>query len=453
MSTAMTWKEADLDSPGKLGKYMVGVIGCGKTGLSTACLFANAGFRTTCADFDQYAISLIKKGKGAFAEPQLTKLLKKHVKTGHLSATNQVKEAVLKSDVIILAVAPSVDRKRKPDYSQMEKACKEIGMGLRSGSLVIVESAAGPGATETLFREAFEKTSGLKAGKDFGLAYSRPSALHFVSQDTASHPRIVGALDEQSLRAACLVLNSITKVKLIKVKNMKTADAISLFQTIHRDVYHALANELAYFCEKAGVDFLECQRAISAQISDSMPIPDVTTGYFSIEPYLLFEEAENADAELRLATQARKINEEMLGHAVHLTREALRYCGKGLKRARITVLGVSGHVNLKDMNHFFAKDLAITLSKSGAQVRVYDPFFSPKELAEMGYHAESTLGKSVEGADCLIMVVGHDRFRRLNLRRIRFLMRKPAAIIDVCNIVDADDARKQDFTYLGIGRK
>jgi len=453
MPTAMTWKETDVDTHEKRGKYTISVIGCGKTGLSTACLFANAGFKTVGAETNPYVISLIKKGKAPFVEQRLNKLIKKHAKGERLTVTKHVKEAVSKGDVIMFAVSTPTDPKKKPDYSHMEKTCIEMGMGLRSGSLVIVESAVGPGVTETFFKESLEKASGLRAGTDFALAYSPISALsHYTFQEIATRPRVVGALNEQSLRVACLVLSFITKAEIISVRNIKTAEAINLFESVYGDVNNALANELAHFCEKAGIDFLECQKAISARLPCSMPIPDLTTGYLSSEPYLLFEEAENTDAELRLVTQARKINEEMLNRTVHLTRDALRSCGKSVRRARILVLGVSGRANVKEVSHFFVRDLVTTLNKKGARVRVYDPFFSLKELAELDYQVERTLGKSVEGADCLLIVVGHDRFKRLNLRRIKFLVRKPAAIVDVCNVIDPDYARKEGFTYLGVGR-
>jgi len=453
MSTAMNWKETDVDTQEKRGKYTISVIGCGQTGLSTACLFTEAGFKTVCADSNQYFVSLIKKGNAPFAVQGLTQLIKKYTKVERLTVANQVKEAVSKGDVIVFDVSAPIDQKKKPDYSHIEKACKEMGIGLRSGSLVIVESTVGPGVTETLFKETLEKTSGLRAGTDFGLAYSPISALpHHTFQDITTRPRVVGALNEQSLRIACLVLSLITKAEIIKVKNIKTAEAINVFESVYWDLNHALANEIAHFCEKAGIDFLESQKALTARLPYSMLIPDVTTGYFSPEPYLLLEEAENTEAELRLATQARKINEEMLNHTVHLTRDALKSCGKPVRRARISVLGVSGRANIKEVNHHFARNLVTALTKSGARVRVYDPFFLPKELAELDFQVEKTLGKSVEGADCLLIVVGHDRFKRLNLRRIKFLVRKPAAIVDVCNVIDPNNARKEGFTYRGLGR-
>jgi len=453
MSTAMAWKETDLDSPNKRGRYTISVIGCEKAGLSTACLLAEAGFKTVVADFNPYTIGLIKKGKAPFVEQALAKLIKKHIKTERLKASNRIKETIAQSDVIIFSIPTPLDQKKKPDYSQIEKACKEMGMGLRTGSLVIVESAVGLGVTEIFFKEGLEKAAGLKAGTDFGLAYSPVGALpRYTLQNSITCPRVVSALNEQSLRVACLVLSLITKAGTIKVRNMKTAEAINLFESVYHDVNNALANELAHFCEKAEIDFLECKEAIGRRLPNSLPIPDATTAYFSSEPCLLFEEAENTEAQLRLAKEARKINEDILNHTFHLTRNALRSCGKTLRSAKVSVLGVSAGANVKEADHYFVRNLVAKLSKSGARVRVYDPFFSTKELAELDFQAERTLGKSVEGSDCLLITVGHDRFRRLNLRRIRFLMRKPAAIVDVCNVIDPSDARRESFIYCGIGR-
>jgi len=453
MSTAMAWKETDVDSSDKRGKYTISVIGCGKTGLSTACFLAEVGFKTVVADFNPYTIGLIKKGKAPFVEQALAKLIKKHIKTECLKVSDRVKEAVAQGDVIIFSISTPLDKK-KPDYSQIEKACKEMGMGLRSGSLVIVESAVGPGVTETFFKEWLEKASGLKAGTDFGLAYSPVSALpRYTLQDSTTRPRIVGALNEQSLRAACLVLSMVTKAGTIKVRNIKTAEAINLFESVYHDVNNALANELAHFCEEAGIDFLECQEAVGRRLPNSMPISDATTAYFMSEPCLLFEEAENTDAQLRLVKEARRVNEDMLNRTFHLTRNALRSCGKTVRNARVSVLGVSARANVKEADHYFVRNLVTKLSKSGTRVRVYDPFFSMKELAELDFQAERTLGKSVEGSDCLLITVGHDRFRRLNLRRIRFLMRKPAAIVDVCNVINPSHARREGFIYCGIGRR
>jgi len=271
-------------------------------------------------------------------------------------------------------------------------------------------------------------------------------------QEIATRPKVVGGLNEQSLKAASLVLRKITDAEIIKVSNIKTAEAINLFENAYLDVNHALANELALFCEKAGIDLFESQNALNAQPFRYMPVPDIMSWYFTADPYLLLEEAENVNAELHLSALARKINAEMLNHTLRLTRDALRSCGKTLRRARISVLGVSSRPDVREINQSFIKHLVTTLIKNGARVHVYDPLFSHKQLVELDYPAEKTLRKSVEGADCIIFTVGRGRFKRLSLKRIKFFVREPAVIVDLAHAFDPSEAKKEGFAYRGFGR-
>jgi len=453
MSTIMALEKGDLDAPEKREKYRVGVVGCGRMGLPTACLFAEAGFKVLCADTSPQVVNSINEGRAPFSEPGMDALIKKHVKGGRLKATNDNKEAASLSDIILLVLPTFVDDKGKPDYGPFEKVCKEVGMGLRSGSLIVVESTTGPGITETLFKGGLEKASGLRAGVDFGLAHSpiRATSGH-VLRDIATYPKVVGAVNERSLDVACLVLGTVTKGGMVRVRDLKTAEAVKLFENVQRDVDLALANELALLCEKMGIDFMEAAKAANTQPYSHLLSPGIVSGHIPKDPYLLIDEAENVNAKLRMTILARKINDEMLRHTLRLTEDALRRCGKTLRRAKIPVLGVSYRPNVKNPVGTSTRELVTMLSSRGAKVLVYDPFFSYDELVDMGYPTERTLEKTVEGADCLVIAVGHDKFRRLNLKRIKFSFRSPAAIVDMGHVIDPAKAEEEGFVYRGVGR-
>jgi len=123
-----------------------------------------------------------------------------------------------------------------------------------------------------------------------------------------------------------------------------------------------------------------------------------------------------------------------------------------MRRAKVSILGVSCQPNVKDTRGAIAKKLVRMMKKKGMLVRVYDPLFSFKELIGMGYPAERTLRKSIEGADCLLVVVGHDQFKRLELRKIRFLAKKSVAIVDMGHVVNPVEAEGEGFVYRGVGR-
>jgi nucleotide sugar dehydrogenase len=444
----------EIDTPKKREKYRICVVGCGRVGLLVACLFAEVGFKVIGVDSNRRIIDFLKKGKSPFTEPQVHAFIEKQVKSSHFSATTDARKAASASDVIIINVPiPPIDKKEKPDYSHVEKTCREVGMGLRSGSLIIFQSTMGPAITETLAKETLENASGLKAGIDFGLACCPVCAVPRRSlEDITTRARVVGAINQQSLEVASLLLSTITKGEIVEVSDMKTAEAVELFEKAYQDVNVALANEFAYFCEKAGVDFVEVQNAVNPQLHHSLQFPGIVEDQASENSLLLLEEAEAVNVKLRLLTLARKINYETLDHTLRLVRDALRSCQKPLRRAKISVFGVSSHPNMKEPSGSPTKKLVNILKKKGVMVQVYDPFFSHKELSKMGYSAKGTLTKTVEGVDCIIIAVGHDRFTRLNLRRIKVFVKKPAAIVDMGNVIDPAKAEKEGFIYRGLGR-
>jgi len=452
-SSAMKLEASDLDSQEKRAKFTVCVVGCGRIGLPTACIFAEAGYRVIGVDADPHIVSLLKKGKTPFVETGLSALVKKHVKSGRFTATTDARKAALESDIIMVIVPTVIDEKKNPDYSYVEKSCKDVGMGLRQGSLVIFASTVGPGLTETLVKETLENASGFKAETDFGLVNSPTRAAPGqILQDLASYPRVVGAFSEQSFKVASLVLGTVVKGGIVKVRDLRTAEAVKLFENVYRDVSLALANDFALFCEKMKIDYLEAQSAANTQPYSHLLRPGIVAGHIPKDPYLLLEEADNVNAKLALVGLARKINDEMTEHTVQLVREALSKHQKPFRRAKIALLGVSYRANIKEPRGSAITQLVKMFTAKGSIVRVFDPLYSYKELKEMGYPAERTLSKTVEGTDCIVIVVGHNRFKRLNLKKLRLLMTKSAAVVDMGHVIEPEKAEKEGFVYRGIGR-
>jgi UDP-N-acetyl-D-mannosaminuronic acid dehydrogenase len=447
MSRVMKLAASDLESQEKRQEITVCVVGLGRTGLITAGLFAEAGFNVTGVDSSSHTVHQIKRGKSPFTESALRKFIEPQIKRGRFNATTNLRKAVSESGIIIVGIPSVLDKKKKPDYSRLEKTCRDIGMSLTAGSLVIFQTTMGPGMTETVVKEALETASGLEAGTDFGLAYSSTLNNSTASKDVANGIKVVGGITKRSLKLACLILEKITKGEIVRVKSIKTAEAVKLLEESYKDVNIAFANEFAHFCEKAGIDFAKVLNII-----DPLKFSRMAGLHKSRDSYFLVEEAEAVDVKLRMLSLATKINDETLDHAIRLVRDALKSCQKTLRRTKICVFGISSLPNKKRVTNSATKKLVNQLKKRGVSVKVYDPFFSQKELLSMGYNAESSLSKTVEGADCLVVAVAHDRFRRLNLRRIQLLMKQPAAIVDMEQVVDPVKAERAGFVYRGFGR-
>jgi len=256
----------DLADAEKRSEFTVCVVGLGRMGLPTACIWADAGFKVVGVDINPAVVEAVNSGKAPFEEPGLSELLASVVEKGRLTATTDARAASSRSDVIKIITPTPVGPDGRPDYSPIKKACTEVGFGLRPSSLVVVESTVGPGTTEGPLKEALEKASGLKAGEDFGLAYSPIRATSGrVLRDLVEYPRVLGAINERSLEAAKTFFSAVVKGGVVVVPDMRTAELTKLAENFYRQVVLSLTNELALLCEKVGVDFYEVARAANTQ--------------------------------------------------------------------------------------------------------------------------------------------------------------------------------------------
>jgi nucleotide sugar dehydrogenase len=407
------------------------------------------------ADMNPRVVERINKGETSGEEPGLAVLLKKAIRGAKFVATTKTEEVAASSDILFIIVTTMIDRQKRADYSSVQDACTSIGKNLKNGSLVIFESTCGPGITERVVQATIEKYSGLTTGQGYGLAYSPIRAMGGRAlQDLQSYPKIVGAIDKRSLEAACAALSVIVKGELIRVRDIKTAELIKLFETIYRDVNIALANEFAKICELVGVDYLEAARAANSQPYSHLHATGVGVGghCLPVYPYLLLTEAETLDARLRLVLDARKINDDMPRHVARLASDGLRVCGKSVKRSKIAVLGISYRPNVREVRFSASLELVSILKKRGARVTSFDPLFNASELSAMGLTSEPTLRKAIEKADCAILSTAHNEFKKMDTIELAAHMSKPGLIIDCAGVLDPVSVEKSGLVYRATGR-
>jgi nucleotide sugar dehydrogenase len=435
-------KPDEVDTPEKRSVYTVTVVGCGQKGIFYALAFAEAGFKVTCTDADQSVVKRLSKGNIKLDDDAAETKLKSFMRKDQLNATIDIKAAVSASNVIIITVSPKIDAKKCSDASEVENVCKLIGATLPKESLVVYCGFAALGSVEGMIKETVQNTSGLKAGEDFGLAYNPLQNSAGRNRNQIGEEELtIAANDKYSLNCAGLVFETIAKKGVKRISEVTIAELSALFAAVKRDANQALTNELAMFCENVGVDYAEtiknnCEISIAPTLSEEANRD---------EAYLLIESAENLNVKLRLPTLARQVNEDMIRHAVNLTQEALRSGGKTLRRARIAVIGAT------DAGTSTAAFIELLESK-GAKISSYDPCCSGSEQLETESSVKKTLNEAVEGTDCLVILSAQEQLKRLNLKKLRAIMKSPAAFVDFVGTIEPTKVEKEGFTYRGLGK-
>ena len=437
----------------KAGLFTIEVVGLGWMGLPLACLFAKAGARVMGADQNSSLVKTINSRKSPINEDGLPELLRKVVSSGKFTATTDTADACSKSDVIAIMVPTLIDRHKRPYYQHVEEACMEIGKGIRPGSLVLFQSTCGPGVTDRVVKTTIEKHSGFKAGQDFGIAYSPIRAMGGQSLvDMQKYARAVGGIDKKSADAAIAVLSCIVDGQLIRTRDIRTAEASKLFETIYRDVSIALANEFAVFCEGAGIDYFEAMHAANSQPYSHLLSPGAGVGghCLPVYPYLLSAESEGG--KLKISMDSRRTNDQMPSHVMRLAADGLRTCGRSVKRSRFTVLGITYRPNVKETRYSPSLELIGLLKRRGGRICVYDPLYSSDELRKMGFHTETTLPGALEKADCAILIVSHNEFKSIKAIDLAANMSKNAVVVDCTGLLEPEDIEKVGLIYRGVGR-
>jgi UDP-N-acetyl-D-mannosaminuronate dehydrogenase len=124
-----------------------------------------------------------------------------------------------------------------------------------------------------------------------------------------------------------------------------------------------------------------------------------------------------------------------------------------LRRAKLSILGFSQTPNTVDVPKNSLEKLAEILAIKGAKISLYDPYLSSKALTDLkSISLKKSLIEAVEGADCIIVLTGHDQFKRLNLKKLKLMAKMPAAIVDFEGVVDPGKAEAEGFIYRGLGR-
>ena len=148
---------------------VVGVLGLGYVGLPLAREFAVAGIRVLGFDIDDKKVKVLNSGRSIIKNVP-HEVVRKMVKSGKFSATADMSR-IKSVDAVLICVPTPLTENREPDMQYVEGSCRTIARYLRKEQLISLESTTYPGTTRELMKPILE-SGGLKAGRDFYLAYS-----------------------------------------------------------------------------------------------------------------------------------------------------------------------------------------------------------------------------------------------------------------------------------------
>ena len=299
--------------PRGIGVMNIAVVGGGRMGLPLASVFAERGAEVVVCDVNPAVVDAVNAGRCPYEEPDLDTLMAEMHGLGRLAATTDTAAAVGRSETVVVIVPARLTPERDIDLSTLEAASAAVGRGLRRGSLVVYETTVAVGSTRHRLLPVLQAHSGLRAGADFLLAFSPERVkANTVLARLRTTPKIVGGLDVRSTRRAGEFYARYLGAPVDDVGTLEAAEMTKLLGMLYRDVNIALANELAAFCEMAGIDFTRARLAANSDGEANVLVPGIGVGGHCtpVYPYFLTRESRRQGLTQRLSEAAREINDE-----------------------------------------------------------------------------------------------------------------------------------------------
>jgi len=428
------------------------VIGTGYVGLVTGACLAEYGMNLICVDNDPQKIDLMKQGKTSIHEPGLDDLVMKNMKEGRLSFTTSIRDGVTTSLVIFIAVGTPSKDDGSADLQAVEEVAKEVARHMNGYKVIVVKSTVPIGTCRRLKQlikdhQVEPVPFDIVSNPEFQREGS--AVEDFMRPDRVT----IGAESEQAIAIMKDIFSALYLIETpFVITSLETAEMIKYAANTFLATKVTFINEIANLCEIVGADVHHVAKAmgLDGRIGRKFlhPGPGYGGSCFPKDTRALSRMARDRGYIFKVLESVIEVNEEQKQRMV---RKIIEKVGD-LQGKTIGVLGLSFKPNTNDIRESSSIAIIKSLLAMGAKVKAFDPAAMEDAkivLPEVEYGKDAY--DVARGCDALVLATEWNQFRRLDLDRIKGLLKRPI-FIDLRNVYERDQMKKLGFDYCGVGR-
>lgn len=419
----------------------IAVIGLGYVGLPLALAFARQ-FRVLGYDISADRIGMMQRGEDPSRE------LTADAFAGADIQFTANPDDLRNAHFFIVAVPTPIDDYKVPDLRFLQRASEEIGRALKPGDYVVYESTVYPGCTEDDCLPILEQTAGLRPGPDFKLGYS-PERINpgDKTRTLVDILKVVAGSDDDAAGVIAQVYGSIIRAGIYVAPSIKVAEAAKVIENTQRDLNISLMNELAIIFDKLGIDTHEVIRAASTKWNFLPFTPGLVGGHcIGIDPYYLLYKARQLGIDPQVINSGRRINDSMPAYVATKLLQKLIQHGKSPRQTKVLVMGLTFKENVSDIRNSRVADLVRELMNYSISVHLVDPHASPNEVAHE--YRMTLLDAPSAQYDAVIVAVGHDAYKSLDIAYFRSLMNGSPILLDLKGLYSVKGETGLDYWRL-----
>lgn len=430
----------------------VAVYGMGFVGLTLAAALASRGHYVRGIDTNASLITQLKKGSPHIYEPRLSEMLRQGLDSSYLSF--DIHKGVNHCNVIIIAVGTPVDANGDVSLSTLIEVCNTVAQDLRKGDLVMLRSTIPAGTTRSVVIPILEKVSGLKAGKNFYIAFCPERTVEGKAvQELIMLPQIVGGFSDACSNRAASFWSSLTDT-VVRADGLEAGELIKLANNSFRDLSFAFSNALAMFCDKFNID---SNRMIAAANEgyprDTIPRPSPGVGGYCLtkDPFL-YASKDNSLAHSKLARLGREVNNQVTSYPLDILHRFACITELKITKLKILIIGMAfkGVPATNDLRGSTSVTIAREMMALGCNVYCYDAVVTSAELSSIGLSLVS-LDQCLPNVDAVFILNNHpDNVINNFLSLLKF--DSSVLIFDGWNLLDRFEVEKKpNMIYANLG--
>lgn len=428
----------------------ISIFGLGYVGaVSLACL-ARDGHNVIGVDIEQAKLDLIRNGRTPVVEEGMVDLIRSVVASGRVSVTDDVRDALLRSEISLICVGTPSAPNGSQDQTAIVRLAHDLGRALREKNaphVVVFRSTLVPGTVEEVLLPILERESGKVAGSGFDVCFQPEFLREGTSIRDYDKPpfTIVGA---NSARPSEVLQRLFGHLPCeFHQTSIRAAEVVKYCCNNFHALKITFANETARLCEALRVDPFEVMDLVckdrQLNISPAYLTPGFAFGGSCLPKDLraTMHFARQHDVELPMHGAMLASNRHHAEHAI----------GKVMAsgKRRIGMIGLSFKTGTDDLResplvmlaeHFIGKGMAVLIYDSevhlsnllGANRR-----FIEQHVPHIGMLIRSDIAEVVAASD--VLVVGQNDARVAS--RLVELARSDQTVVDLVRLPGREQLR------------
>ncbi|MDQ0206795.1 UDP-glucose dehydrogenase family protein [Alkalicoccobacillus murimartini] len=426
------------------------VVGTGYVGLVSGVCFSEVGHHVTCVDQDEHKIKQLIAGRSPIYEPGIEELLVKNQKNRRLRFTTNLKEAMDKANLVVIAVGTPANEDGSANLSFIESVAKEIGDHLTSYKVIVTKSTVPVGTGEKIKNWIQEQ-----CGK---MAFDVASNPEFLREGTAIYDtmhmeRAVLGVESEKAKELLIELHKPFNTNLV-ITDLATAEMSKYAANAFLATKISFINEVANVCEQLDADVTKVAEVMGLDPRIGSAFLGAGIGYggscFPKDTQAFIQMGQSAGYSLKIVPEVEKVNFEQRKRLVMKAKQAFGV--EGLRGKQIAVLGLAFKPNTDDMRAAPARDIIPMLTGLGAEVRAYDPVAMQAAVSYLPHITfASSWQEAARDADAVMILTDWKEFKELNLNELKDELAS-LIVIDGRNLFDPQLMKHHGFYYDSVGR-